>query len=97
MNLTEEEKKLESRYYLIDDHDIEWLWRPKLKIAKLVWATFTNLIEDSKTVFMADKSAPCLSLNHTAVMIDMLFHVTVSCEMDFAMFPFDEQRCLLRV
>ena len=91
--------------YYIEDMSIKSLsdiWVPKLSIEGLIQMTENDVLTPAADFYLGRNNGSDYNLNHEAnnkTIVHYTFnaHVKVSCPMDFANFPFDNQECIFRL
>ena len=78
------------------------IWVPKLSIEGLIQMTENDVLTPAADFYLGRNNGSDYNLNHEAnnkTIVHYTFnaHVKVSCPMDFANFPFDNQECIFRL
>ena len=70
------------------------MWVPIIRIKHLVKSETAQVLENNKYLVAWEQG---VFTNYTVITVDLTMKATISCKMDFARFPFDEQECLFVV
>jgi hypothetical protein len=76
------------------------IWKPAMKVENLVQVSVQDILESVRGILFMEMNqfgAPMPNGPLTGVMMNLIMHVTFSCEMNFDKFPFDSQICIFNV
>jgi hypothetical protein len=95
--LTTEEKEIAAAVGItypriqIDNEKSFDIWKPVMKVVNLVNIDVQDVLESVRVILLMDMG------NGTGVFLNIIMHVTFSCDMNFDKFPFDSQVCIFNV